>query len=422
MTPARDIAVRIVRTLREAGHIAYLAGGCVRDELLDFTPKDYDVATDATPERVAALFRGTREVGKSFGVMLVRLAGVTVEVTTFRREHGYTDRRRPDAVTFCDASSDAQRRDFTINALFIDPLAGAAVVSGRTVQGAVIDLVGGIKDLGRKTIRAVGDAEARLDEDNLRALRAVRFAARLGFTIERATAEAIRAHAAELAGVSRERIGDELRLMMGEANRAEAARLIEALGLDAPALEEAPRGGGALAALSSLPRSAEFSTALAAWALDRKGPEPDEPSLEALATRWRRALCLSNDERAALGMALHMVVLIEREWIRSSIARQKRAAATHAFGEALMLVSARMPGVARLVEARLAELEATPGGIAPPPFLTGDDLIEAGLIPGPVFGKWLDMVYDSQLEGRVGDRVAALRYAMELAGGSARPS
>src|SRR5690606_2867641 len=181
----------IASTLRSHGHIAYFAGGCVRDALLGHPPTDYDIATDATPDRVQSLFDRTAAVGAHFGVVLVKRRGVTVEVATFRSEGPYSDQRRPDSVTFSDPESDAQRRDFTINALFLDPLAGGHQSDG----GQVIDFVGGQRDLQQKVVRAVGDPDQRLAEDHLRALRAVRFAARLGFRLDEPTAEAIRRHA-----------------------------------------------------------------------------------------------------------------------------------------------------------------------------------------------------------------------------------
>lgn len=414
----REAALRIVRTLRDGGHEAYLAGGCVRDELLGLAPKDYDVATDATPSRVGSLFRRTREVGKSFGVMLVSMGAFVVEVTTFRREHGYSDRRRPDSVEFCDAVSDAHRRDFTINALFIDPLAPPEMVRGVAVAGHVIDHVGGLVDMDRALIRAVGDPERRLAEDNLRALRAVRFAARLGFAIEESTARAIRQHAAELAGVSRERIGDELRRMLAERSRADAASLIETLGLDAPVFDEPPRASTSdVGVLRSLAGPAPFSTALAAWAIDRTGPAAFDGERAALVARYRRALCLSNDERAALDDTLEGLSLLVHRWDGLRVAWQKRAAASAWFAQSAKLLDAiDEPRAARL-EARVHELEASEGGIAPTPLVTGDDLVAAGIAPGPMFGKWLDAVYDAQLEGGPRTRSEALELARSLSTG-----
>src|SRR5690606_28994109 len=179
---SEQAAMAILRRLRERGHTAYLAGGCVRDTLLGLCPSDFDVATSALPDEVLGLFEDSHAVGKAFGVVLVRfgrgrlgeIAGrpspsVSVEVATFRREGEYSDNRRPDSVDFCGPEEDARRRDFTINALFLDPLKTGSV------EQQVIDLVGGLDDLQRGVIRAVGDPADRLREDHLRALRAVRF-------------------------------------------------------------------------------------------------------------------------------------------------------------------------------------------------------------------------------------------------------
>ena len=210
----RDDAVNIIRQLQHAGHVAYLAGGCVRDELLGLTPSDFDVATDAVPDRIRILFQYARPVGEHFGVILVRARKHWIEVATFRTEHSYSDNRRPDRVEFTTADNDAARRDFTINALFKDP-----------VRDEIIDFVGGRDDLRRRLIRAVGNPAERLAEDHLRALRAVRFAARFDFNLDPATADAIRATARSeqgqgLPGISRERIGNELRLILPHPARS----------------------------------------------------------------------------------------------------------------------------------------------------------------------------------------------------------
>src|SRR4029453_2152905 len=184
MTDRRQLATDVVRRLRVAGHEAYLAGGCVRDRLLGREPLDYDVATSAPPDGVPRLFRRTVPVGVQFGVFLVVERGVRFEVATFRSDDAYVDGRRPSAVRFGSAREDAARRDFALNALFEDPL-----------TGEVLDFVGGIADLRGGLIRAIGDPRARLAEGPLRMLRAVRFAARLGFAIHPAPRAAIGAGA-----------------------------------------------------------------------------------------------------------------------------------------------------------------------------------------------------------------------------------
>jgi poly(A) polymerase len=262
----REAAVEVVRRLAATGHVAYFAGGCVRDRLLGLAATDYDIATDARPDDVLRVFPRAQNVGQSFGVSLVRLGGHMIQVATFRTDGVYSDGRHPDEVTFSDAQHDAGRRDFTINGLFENPL-----------TDEVIDYVGGRADLASKVVRAIGDAHARLREDQLRTLRAVRFAARFGFSIEPETADAIRASASELKGVSRERIGQEVRRMLADPNRAVAAWEMQYLGLDEAVLGEENRQV-APTRLGRLPDHADFPTALAAWLLDRRGDRSEGAS------------------------------------------------------------------------------------------------------------------------------------------------
>ena len=201
--PPQDAAMAVVRRLRDHGHTAYLAGGCVRDMLLGREASDYDVATDATPDKICSLFSRTRKVGVQFGVVLVRQGRHWIETATFRTDVNYEDGRRPERVEFTTAEEDARRRDFTVNGLFYDPL-----------EDRVIDYVAGRRDLEDGVIRAIGEPAARFAEDHLRLLRAVRFATRLGFQIEPETARAIRSHAAKIERISPERIREELEKML----------------------------------------------------------------------------------------------------------------------------------------------------------------------------------------------------------------
>lgn len=396
-----------MRTLRGAGHTAYFAGGCVRDELLGLSPTDYDVATDATPDRIKALFKRTDEVGAAFGVVLVTVpvarGKATVEVATFRSDGPYSDGRRPDAIWFSDPESDARRRDFTVNALFLDPLAPGEAGS----NGRVIDLVNGMADLRAKVLRAVGVADERLGEDHLRALRAVRLAARLGFSIDRTTEDAIRRHASDLAGVSRERIGDEVRRIMGDPSRGRAMDVLTRLGLDAPVLQE-PHREGSCAVLAGLPPDASFPLALAAWAIDRAGSSPPPAGLTG---RWREVLMLSNDETAGLQATLQILETLRREWPRLTVAVQKRVAARPESDDALTLLSLAEPARGTAARARVRELASDGVGLAPAPLIDGDELVRMGMTPGPRFKRILDGVYDAQLEGRV----RTLEQARELA-------
>ena len=234
MTP-RELAEQICRTLRQSGHRAYLVGGCVRDLLLGREPSDYDVATDARPERVQELFPASITVGARFGVILVTEKGVTegepsegtapgdaqVEVATFRRDISYSDGRHPDRVEYSlSPEEDVRRRDFTINGLLLDP-----------ETGEVLDFVGGREDLRAGLVRAIGEPELRFREDKLRIVRAVRFAARFGYAIEPATLAAIQALAPQVTEVSAERLRDEIDQI---ANRRRRAARLRAARPDGP--------------------------------------------------------------------------------------------------------------------------------------------------------------------------------------------
>lgn len=397
----RAAAVQIVRALAAGGHVAYLAGGCVRDRLMGLDPTDYDIATDARPEQVQKLFRQAHYVGESFGVMLVRQHGHLIHVATFRTDGVYSDGRHPDSVTFSDAEHDAARRDFTINGLFEDPL-----------TDTIIDHVGGRADLDARSIRAIGLPEARLREDGLRMLRAVRFAARFEFAIEEATADAIRSAAAAglLRGVSRERIGEELKRMLTHPSRAKAAWELQDLELDHAVLDGAHRLV-APTRLGRLPDDAPYSTALAAWLLDRSQPDDESPSDRAL--RWSRALLLSNADQHGLCRSLEIHDTLSGSWPRLGIAAQKRLAAQPEFEQALLILAGSDQETAVEVRGRVRELART--DLAPPPLITGDDLIDVGLAPGPAFRTVLDAVYDAQLEGGLGNRAEALALARAIA-------
>jgi tRNA nucleotidyltransferase/poly(A) polymerase len=330
-------------------------------------------------------------------------------VATFRSDGPYSDKRRPDHIEFADARHDAERRDFTVNALFLDPLATA---DSPTIHGHAIDYVGGLKDLEARVLRAVGDPERRLAEDHLRALRAARFAARYGFEIEPATAAAVRAHAAELAGVSRERIGDELRRMMAHPSRARAVELLRELGLDAVVL-----GGGAKAApagaLATLGEGVSFAGCLACWALER-GDVASAAQAPGLVARWRRALCLTNEEASRLRDVLAGVLEIEAAWGSLGVAARKRRGAAAWFLDAAAVVRSRDARRGSEVRADVEHLASDGVGLAPEALLDGDDLVSEGWEPGPVFARVLASVYDAQLEGRVRDRAGALQMASEL--------
>lgn len=411
----RDDAVAIVRRLRQAGHTAYFAGGCVRDELLGIQPKDYDVATDATPDQVRRLFSNTQAVGASFGVILVRQGRSVVEVATFRSDDVYLDGRRPSRVHFTTAENDARRRDFTINGLFLDPL-----------NGQVVDYVEGRKDLEAKILRAIGDPEARLSEDYLRLIRAVRFAARFGLTIEPRTAAAIGKFAGRLKSISPERIAEELRLMLTPPTRNHAWKLLNEFGLmevifryaqPATATEADPTWSIFLN-LGEDP--APFGLALAAAAVSRQrdpGPLFDPTHARTVTRAMRQALKISNDESHDLLNTLIGIGMVLRQPPPTLAVKKRFLARDTSQLSRRLLRAMRTAGVMSQciepLESELQELART--DFAPPPLLDGDDLVAAGLQPGKLFKRLLDEVYDAQLEGRIASRQQALEMALQIA-------
>ncbi len=435
----REFALSVVQRLREAGHQALWAGGCVRDALLGLTPKDYDVATDARPEQVRRLFRRTVAVGASFGVVQVlgprTPAGpIKVEVATFRSDSTYSDGRHPDAVTFASAREDALRRDFTINGMFFDP-----------VVNEVIDYVGGQADLQARVLRAIGDPAARFAEDKLRLLRAVRFAARFELSLEPATAAAIRTMAPEITVVSAERIADELRRLLVDRHRARAVRLMDEIGLVAPVLPE-------LLEMKGLPQGPPQSPTGDLWehvlrVLDLLGPEPSFPLAFAallhdvgkrrtvgrtpdrytfyahedvgcrMASEIGRRLKFSNAERTRIEW------LVQKHQYLSDAPRMRLAKLKPilihpgirdllALHRADAIASGRGTEHVEFCERLLRELP--PSELNPPPLLSGDDLKAAGLKPGPAFKELLDAVREAQLEGTVKTKEEALELVRRL--------
>ncbi len=409
-----EAAVSIVRELRARGFVALLAGGCVRDLLLGATPKDFDVATNAVPAEITRLFRPTRLVGQAFGVVLVKRRGTWIEVATFRSDGAYSDGRHPDSVTFTDARHDAQRRDFTINGMFLDPL-----------TGSLLDYVGGAEDLKAKRIRCIGEPRARFAEDYLRMLRAVRFAARLDFEIEPETMRAIQAWAASLRKIAPERIREELEKMLGHPRRARAFELLRDSGVlpfiwggDADGVTGASPGAvgnwsderfaAARRLLSNLPMDADFCAALAAILVDRPPRQLDEIC---------RALTCSNEQREVVLWLVANARALD-DPARVTLADLKRRMANPAFAALRMLVEARWCDLPEggmwnpALSERVASID--PASIAPPPLVTGDDLIEAGVAAGPIFKRVLDELYRQQLEGQLADRESALAEMRRL--------
>ena len=345
VSPAESFARRIVQRLQSAGHTAYFAGGCVRDQLMGRPPKDYDVATSATPDQVLALFPRGQQVGAAFGVILLveKSNGqrLQVEVATFRTDGAYSDGRHPDAVHFTTAEIDAQRRDFTCNGLFLDPLANNGA-------GQLHDFVGGQADIQSKILRAIGDPAARFKEDHLRMLRAVRFAARLSFTIEPRTRDAIRHCAGNILTVSRERIHDELALILAHPTRAAAAQMLQSVHLvrfiwNRKLWTQAgqARRTHHFTSLSALPADCDWISALVALYKDLAWPPgngptviPTSPLLPAVvADHLRAALLLSNTETADVAWLLENLTTVSfwqpcPRWRASTTMRAARARQT----------------------------------------------------------------------------------------------
>jgi poly(A) polymerase len=433
MTDRGRLAASIVRRLRAAGHEAYLAGGCVRDRLLGRAPLDWDVATSARPEAVRALFPRTVPVGVQFGVILVVEDGARFEVATFRSDEAYVDGRRPSAVHFGSARDDAGRRDFTINALFEDPL-----------TGEVHDFVGGLADLRAGVVRAIGDAGARIAEDRLRMLRAVRFAARLGFRIDPATTAAIGAAAPTLGDIAAERIGDEIVKILTEGDARRGFELLAETGLLPVVLPEVDRMRGVaqspdhhpegdvwqhtLLLLQQLPAGAPETLALGALLHDvakplcmgRKGdritfyghPAVGAELAVAICQRLRRSR--TTWERVDY-LVRHHLRLTQAPEMR--LATLKKMLAEEGFEELCRvarldaLASSRDLRYVLFCERRRAELRAEE--LRPPRLLSGADLLAMGYAAGPRIGEILHLLEDAQLEGEVTTRTAAERFVRE---------
>ncbi len=392
----------VVDTLQKAGFEAYFAGGCVRDELMGLAPQDYDVATSAHPEEVLRHFPKAQKVGVTFGVVLVRRRGAAIEVATFRSDGQYDDGRRPTSVTFSSAQLDAQRRDFTCNGLFCDP-----------IRGTILDFVGGRADIQARCLRAIGDPARRFAEDHLRMLRAIRFAARLNFQIETSTLAAISRHAAALAHISRERIGQEMRMILTHPSRRRAAQLLLATGLLQPVwpwpLEPAHVQAAKLSWLGGLPEQTGFALALTALLCDLSSTHKAHTMPEAMQKLW----VLSTQETADLRFLLSQLPVLQN-WKSQRVAVLKRILADSRAQDLLALYRAGTPDANAIqeLEARVRELSAAP--LAPDPLVTGDDLIAMGQRPGPKFRAWLEELYNQQLENQFPDRTAALTAARQL--------
>jgi len=445
MNNTQDTAIRILKQIRKAGFTAFFAGGSVRDQLLGREAKDYDIATSALPEQIEALFPKTVAVGKSFGVIVVVQDGTETEVATFRTDGGYQDGRRPDTVHFCGAEEDAERRDFTVNGMFYDPL-----------EDRIIDFVGGQEDLQKKIIRAIGAPEKRFAEDHLRMLRAVRFAHTLGFTIDSATRAAIQNRAPDLAKISLERIENEFSRILTESLRpGDALKDLVELGLMPHILPELlpligqqqppqfhPEGDVFTHTVLMLNLMAEgriekplsparITRALAYTVLLHDVGKPatavqaddrirfhghDRTGAE-MAGKILRRLKLPTKEIKQIVTAIdgHMRFKDVRKMNRSTL---RKLMGAETFDLELELHRLDCEGSHRLLDnhrfllEKAEEMKNEP--VLPDRWITGKDLRELGVQPGPHMGELIRRAYDAQLETRFETREQLLAWLKKM--------
>ena len=423
-------ACQIVKTLTKAGFVAYFAGGCVRDRFWGLEPGDIDIATSADSETVLRLFPGSKHVGKAFGVSLVTVERFATEVASFRIDGPYRDGRRPEWVRPAQsAAEDARRRDFTINGLFFDPL-----------SGRILDTVDGISDLERHVLRAIGEAEARFEEDWLRLYRAVRFAARFGLRIEDRTGAAMRKLAPCVSGLAPERVREELDRILTGPRPHLGLRLLDEFGLLSPWLPEVSALHGVTQSPVYHPEGDAFEhTVKVLEHLEAPGPEL---AFAALLHDIGKALTRSPDGESNFARHTQVgaeLVPVIGERLRFSRERTERVAAL--VGDhgrfkdfPVMRPSTRkrflaMPHLRELLALHKADclsggrslaihddiaslLDRKPESLAlPAPLINGRDLLDCGVSPGPMLGRILEAVREKQLQGELENRESALDFA-----------
>lgn len=402
----RSAATGIARRLRSGGFQGWLVGGAVRDLALGRNPKDVDIATDARPEDVERLFPGAKDVGRAFGTMIVVEAGLAAQVTTFRSERGYSDARRPDHVQFgASVDEDARRRDFTCNALFLDPL-----------DGTCLDPVGGLADLRARRLRAVGEPRERFREDGLRLLRLARFAADLDLEVDPATLAGAREAAGSIVGVSGERVLAELATMAQRARAAKALELLDGLGLlarvlpDVPAAEFGRRCAVARELADPLGEVALLAVLVLDEALDGARATPRD-RLEARIGPFHPSRELLQSLREVAELLGELARWPFEAPRRSQLVRAARRAA---FATAARIARASLR--ARQLDASALEAELTrakalsEAELRPRPLLSSADFAEAGIPRGPRWGELLLAAETAQLELEFTTREAALDW------------
>jgi poly(A) polymerase len=431
---SRETAISIVRRLQNAGHEAYFVGGCVRDLLRGASPGDYDIVTSAKPDEIYSLFSRTVPVGMRFGVVIVVEEGHNYEVATFRSEKDYGDGRRPSHVEFTTAENDIRRRDFTVNALLMDPLAGN-----------IIDYAGGKEDIEKRLIRTIGSAQERFAEDHLRMLRAVRFAANLGYEIDPETLDAIKLNAPAIHRISGERIRDELTKLLTRGGARRGMEILAETNLLAEMLPEVdalrgveqppqyhPEGDvweHTLRMLDLLPsrRKGQEHDDRLAWAIlmhdvgKALTRSENETGIhfyghvregEKIAEQLMRRLKFSRADMETILALIHCHMLfIHVQEMRSH--RLKRFLRMPDFDLHLELHRLDCLGSHAFLDnyefCKSKLMEARDDELHPPRLLNGDDLIAMGFSPGPLFNEILRVVEDAQLDGEISTSEEARR-------------
>jgi poly(A) polymerase len=432
MDSVYKIALEVVSKLQAEGFLAYFAGGCVRDRLMKRSPKDYDVATDAKPSQVIKLFDKTIAVGKAFGVVVVIIDGQRIEVTTFRTEGPYSDGRRPDNIKYGSRNEDVYRRDFTINGLLYDP-----------IKRELVDLVRGRDDIKKKVIRTIGEPEERFREDKLRMMRTIRFAVELGFFLEPKTRRAISSLAHQITQISPERIREELKRILISPLRYKGIELLDSSGLLKEILPEVIRMKGVkqpvqfhpegdvyihtLAVLKHL-RNPSFELAFATLLHDIGKPDTfmitdrirfheHERIGQEMAERICKRFRLSNLETETICW------IISRHLVFKDIDKMRKSTLKRLFGHPAYPQLAELHRADRLG----SDMDLKPYYIAgrlyralskeelkPKPLINGNDLIDLGFKPGPIFSKILKTIEEAQLEKEITSKKEALKLVKKL--------
>jgi poly(A) polymerase len=429
--PMAQGAGHVVAALQQSGFTAYMAGGCVRDLLLGLTPRDYDIATDASPDTVMSLFPESDAVGRAFGVVLVRRGGLQFEVATFRSDRDYRDGRHPESVVFSSPREDAERRDFTINAMFFDP-----------AKRTILDYTGGQADLTGRVIRCVGDPGKRFAEDHLRMLRAIRFAGTLSFRLDPDTADAIRRLAENVTRISPERVRDELSRMLTESRRpGDTLRLAHELGLLMHVLPEVTAMKGQSQPPEYHPEGDVFEHTV--LMLNTMSPRPDPALAFAVLLHDVGKPPVVTEENGRLRFNCHaetgavmaeeilrrlrfsaretetVVTCVRHHMQFRDAVNMKRATLRRLIGRPTFPVEIELHRLDCLSSHRKLEnyeylREAEKQFVAesplPPRWVTGKDLIALGVQPGPAMGRLLREAYDAQIGGRFDSRETTLEW------------